>query len=103
MRTHPILRVVAGLACTACDDTGAPSDDNALIAGTLLIWTTMSGLDVDRNGYRVEVDGTTQAFIRGNGVAHILLAPGSWTVGLADLAPNCTIDGPTTRTVACTP
>jgi hypothetical protein len=99
MRTHPLLLVVAGLICTACEDSGAPSDDNALIAGTLLIRTTMTGLDLDRNGYRVEVDGATQAFIERNGVAHVLLAPGSWTVGLADLAQNCTIDGPTTQTV----
>src|SRR5262249_25488372 len=63
------------------------------------ITTTTTGLDLDPDGYFVEVDGSIKGAILVNGVALVPLAPGSRILGLKGLAPNCTIDGPATRRV----
>jgi hypothetical protein len=68
-------------------------------ASAARITTTTTGLDIDPDGYRVVVDGTDRGTIPSNGTALTRLNPGSRTIALTDLAPNCTIDGPGSRTV----
>ena len=64
------------------------------------ITTTTTGLDLDLDGYRVEVDGTDQGILPSNGTRVVLrLDPGSRTITLTGLAPNCTIEGPGSHTV----
>ena len=63
------------------------------------ITTTTTGLDFDPDGYRVDVDGTDRGILPTSGTVLTRLDPGSRTIALTGLAPNCTIDGPDSRTV----
>jgi hypothetical protein len=63
------------------------------------ITTTTTGLDYDPNGYRVEVDGTDVGILPSNGTVPTRLAPGSRTLVLTGLAPNCTVSGSGSQTV----
>jgi hypothetical protein len=62
------------------------------------ITTTTTGLDIDSE-YRVTVDGTDRGRVPSNGTVLARLVPGSRTIALEDLAPNCKIDGDGSRTV----
>jgi hypothetical protein len=101
MRTHPTLLAVV-LMLAACDETGGPStdaprdvDDPQIVRVT----AATTGLDTDLDGYRVVVDGTDRGTIPSNGTALIRVDPGSRTIALAGLAPNCAVDGAGSRTV----
>ena len=72
----------------ACPTTGAR------------ITITTSGLDVDPDGYGVLVDGAERGAIPSNGTVLTRLDPGTRTIALAGLAPNCRIDGPASRNVS---
>src|SRR5438093_1401116 len=100
MRTHPILLLAVGLTWAACNDTGSPPDGGVgpSTDGTLVV-STSTGLDLDLDGYRVEVDGTDRGAIPANDTVVIRLDPGSRTIALTGLSPNCTIEGPGSRTV----
>jgi dipeptidyl aminopeptidase/acylaminoacyl peptidase len=63
------------------------------------IATTTTGLDLDPDGYRVDVDGTDRGSVPSNGTLLTLLAPGSHVIALTGLAPNCALEGPDTRSV----
>jgi hypothetical protein len=63
------------------------------------ITTRTTGLDIDPDGYRLVVDGTERGIISANDRVRMPLAPGSRAIALTDLMPNCTIDGPVSRTV----
>jgi hypothetical protein len=64
------------------------------------IRTTTTGLDFDPfDGYRVDVDGTDRGILPTSGTTLTRLDPGSRTIALTGLAPNCTIDGPDSHTV----
>jgi TolB protein len=63
------------------------------------ITTTTTGVDIDRDGYRVAVDGGDRGAISANGTMLIRLEPGSRTIFLTGLTPNCAVDGPGSRTV----
>jgi hypothetical protein len=58
-----------------------------------------AGLDIDPDGYRLEVDGSDRGPIRANGTALTALEPGTRTIALTGLTPNCAFDGPSSRTV----
>jgi hypothetical protein len=62
-----------------------------------------TGLDIDHDGYRITVDGTDRAPISSNAVAFVRAQPGSRTIALTGLAPNCTSAGPDSRTVTIAP
>jgi hypothetical protein len=68
-------------------------------ASAVRITTTTSGLDIDPNGYRVAIDGTDRGQIPSTGTVLTRLDPGSRTIALTGLTPNCTTDGPASRTV----
>ena len=88
-----IMAVAMTLA--ACDDAGGPSTGQTGVR----IVTTTTGLDLDPNGYLVTVDGTNRGLISRNDTLVIPLDPGSRTIALYDLTPNCTIAGSGSRTV----
>ncbi|HUR02358.1 MAG TPA: hypothetical protein VM347_07460 [Nonomuraea sp.] len=97
MKKYPILLLAVGLTLAACGDPGAPLE----VSTGARITTTTTGLDIDPDGYRIAVDGTElQTTVPSNGILLTRLDPGSRTIALTGLAPNCTIDGPGSRTVA---
>lgn len=178
MRIHPVLPLVVGLAVSACDDTGGPSQPGRLVVSTVTegedpdqdgyrlaiddldtlalassgtaatdvpsgahtlrllgvaehcsvapgisldveiaagsttpvgfaidcpatgvrITAPTTGLDLD-NGYRFSVNTVAWGGILANGVVLLRLAPGEWTIAVTDIAPNCAMEGPHSRTV----
>jgi hypothetical protein len=59
-----------------------------------------TGLDFDSDGYLLEVDASDRGVIGVNGSPRVIdLDPGSHTIGLRALAPNCAFDGSGSRTV----
>jgi hypothetical protein len=68
------------------------------LTGAHITMTTTGG-DLDVDGYLVEVDGTDRGVVLPNAALVVRLDPGSRTIALTGLAPNCTIDGPASRTV----
>jgi hypothetical protein len=63
------------------------------------ITVTTTGLDLDPDGYRVVADGSDRGAVASNGTVFTKLDPGSRTVSLAGLAPNCAIEGSAVHTV----
>lgn len=57
------------------------------------ITVATTGLDLDSNGYRLEVDGTDRGRLPGNGTLVTRLESGERTFTLTDVAPNCAVDG----------
>ena len=87
-------------------DVDVPSRDTARVAFEVTclatgvrITTTTAGLDFDPDGYRVEVDGTDLGVLPSNGTVLTRLDPGSRTIALGGLSPNCTIQGSGSNTV----
>lgn len=64
------------------------------------VTVTTTGLDIDPDGYRLVVDGSDQGSISSNGSVLTRLDPGSRTVGLTGVTPNCAVGGLSSRTVA---
>jgi len=95
MRTPPIL-LFSGLLLSAC--SGEPT---APAGGSLAVSTVTTGLDFDSDGYHLTVDGTVRASASTTGTMTITrLDPGGHIVGLADLAANCTVQGPKSQAVS---
>lgn len=63
------------------------------------VTVTTTGLDIDPDGYHVSVDGTEQGAIPSGGSVLTRLDPGSRTIALTGLTPNCAVNGPGLRTV----
>jgi dipeptidyl aminopeptidase/acylaminoacyl peptidase len=63
------------------------------------ITVTTTGVDIDPDGYRIAVDGGDRGPISTNGTMLIRLDPGSRTLALTGLTPNCAVDGSGSRTV----
>ena len=87
-------------------DVAVPSGDTTSVAFEVTcsltgirITTTTTGLDFDTDGYRVEVDSTDRGMVLSNDTVLTRLDPGSRTIGLTGLMPNCVVDGPGSRTV----
>ncbi len=88
-------------------EVDVPPDGTAPVTFTITcpatgarITITTSGLDVDSDGYGVLVDGAERGPIPSNGTVLTRLDPGSRTITLTGLAPNCRIDGPASRSVS---
>jgi hypothetical protein len=64
----------------------------------LLATVTATGQGVDIDGFTLTVDGEEVSQLS-NATVSILIDPGSRTIALIGVAPNCTIDGPASRTV----
>jgi hypothetical protein len=57
------------------------------------ITVVTTGADLDRDGYRVVVDGTDRGAVPANGSVLTRLGSGPRTIQLQGLAPNCSVDG----------
>jgi hypothetical protein len=67
----------------------------------VVVGMTTNGLDPDPNGYGLTVDGVERGRVRVNGASRVArLEPGDRTMGLSDVAANCRVDGPGTRSVS---
>ncbi|HTD71626.1 MAG TPA: Ig-like domain-containing protein [Gemmatimonadales bacterium] len=74
-------------------------------AGTIRVTTTTTGVDLDADGYLVNVDGGTQVAVTINGVKALTpIRAGSHSVALSGIADNCTVTppNPSVVTVALT-
>src|SRR5262245_14082825 len=102
MRTHTMVCLVGLLAMQGCSDAGSPPDDpgGPPLPATAQITTTTTGLELDPDGFRVVVDGGEVGTIASNGILAAQLDPGSHSIALTGLSPNCTIDGAGPRTVS---
>jgi Tol biopolymer transport system component len=112
MATHPIRHRrgqlgAAGLLLALLVGTGSCGDPAGMDEGTgtdgrtgVRIITTTTGLDLDPDGYGIVVDGTNARAISVNDTVFILLDPGSRTIALTGLEPNCAIEGPGLRTIS---
>lgn len=88
------------LAAAACGGDGQPNEPPA--NGTLKIITTTTGSEIDPNGYTVQIDGGASQAVGTGATLESTQAPGTHTVQLAGLAPNCTLQGDNLRAVTVT-
>ena len=96
------LVFAAALAAVSCGDgediTVPPR------SGTLDITTASEGPDIDADGYSVHVDGGDGQAIAASGTLTIAdMIPGTHSVLLTELAPNCTVSGANPQTVVVLP
>jgi hypothetical protein len=99
MRAYLILLLAIGPALTTCDENvSVPPEPGPPETGVRLT-TTTTGVDLDADGYRVTVDGSDIGVIPANDIVFIRLDPGSRTIALSDLAPNCSSVGNLSQTV----
>jgi hypothetical protein len=88
-----VVLIAAAVLAAACSDSTGPNAAEI----TLSVQTT--GLDLDADGYEVVVTGGIRLSVPVNGTARIHVVPGSYTIELAGLAPNCALAGPPTSPV----
>src|SRR5262245_15630427 len=90
-RTHRYLLVALLESVIA---VGCSNPPTAPVTGTLTVRVTTIGVDADSNGYVATVDGRISQAIGPNGsVTFRDLDPGSHTLDLGGVAPNCTTIG----------
>ncbi len=89
-------------------DVDVPSQDTTAVmfevtcsVSGVRVTNTTTGLDLDPDGYLIQVDGDTPGILSLERQRQLIrFDPGSRTITLtAALAPNCTIEGPGSRTV----
>ncbi|HXG70845.1 MAG TPA: hypothetical protein VNJ04_09575, partial [Gemmatimonadaceae bacterium] len=90
--------LLLALPLAACSDS--PSGPSS---GALRVAVVSTGVEIDPNGYTISVDGGTNQTIASNGaVVFGGLAVGEHTVGLGELAGNCTVSGANPQNVRVT-
>ena len=94
-----VLSALAGLTLAACSGDGGQGPSTGI---TLRVSVAATGLDFDIDGYRVVVGGTSARFLS-NATAGFSLSPGTYDLVVADLAPNCAVDGPVPMQVEIPP
>ena len=92
MTARPCAALLLALMVHACGGSTEPS------TGILRVALTTAGAGLDDDGVTVEVDDR-EARALASGSLDFLLNPGSHTVRLTGVAPNCSLDGPASRTV----
>ncbi len=96
-RRH-LLRVV--LLATAATFGAACGEATRPQFGAIRIVASTTGSDSDLSGYLVKVEGRTAQSVPSNGTILIQQVPtGRRMVQLSGAAPNCTVDGPSQRSV----
>jgi Tol biopolymer transport system component len=93
MRTPPVMLLatfVLPLTLPACGDSSVEPD---LTPGTLEFRVTTSGIDHDRSGYAVELNGQAVGRVFAQGSLTLKLPPASYEVRLAGLQSNCAVQG----------
>lgn len=72
--------------------------------GTLQITATTTGVDLDVNGYGVAIqNGPTVSVGPNQSISVPGIPAGTYTATILGVAPNCTLNGPATRTFTITP
>jgi hypothetical protein len=64
------------------------------------ITTATTGLDIDPDGFRIAVDGSDRGTVGSNDAVLTRMDPGNRTISLTAVASNCTLEGPSSRSVA---
>jgi hypothetical protein len=87
----PVLLVLAA----ACDGGTEPERP-----GSVQLTVSTTGRVLDRDGYGISVDGGPAVVVQPNGSATLgELTPGTHTLAIAGVAPNCTLEGGASRSV----
>jgi TolB protein len=73
------------------------------LSGTIAVIISTTGESLDPDGFTLRVDGDTRQVSRDTRVAITDVSAGNHTVGLADLASNCTVQGENPRVAAVSP
>ncbi|HXG69581.1 MAG TPA: hypothetical protein VNJ04_03100 [Gemmatimonadaceae bacterium] len=73
--------------------------------GTLQITATTTGTDLDPSGYLVFIQSPPNGAVVGANQSKFIpgLSAGTYTATISGVAPNCTLNGPATRTFTITP
>ena len=88
-------RVALATLCTIFA-TGCSSDAPMVIEdepGSIQVSVATTGVDLDADGYTIDVGGSTMALAVDGSVTFSGLDAGSYTATLSGLAANCTVDG----------
>jgi len=91
---------VRGVVIVSGDTTAVQFDFTCTaITGSLWVWVEMIGAAPDLDGYFIARDGLPPGHLGDSlsGVGYLNLTPGLHTVTLTGVAPNCMLDGPSTR------
>lgn len=95
--------LLLSLFATACGgDDGPPTEPGppSPTTGTVQVSMGMEGADLDADGCGVSLDGGNPRILTNDQTTHFTgVLAGSHTVGISDLADNCVLAGPDTRTV----
>lgn len=87
------------LAAGACGEKG-PTEPTT---GTVLVTASVSGVDVDADGFNIMVDGgSSQRVSSGSSATFPNLSAGQHVVQIDDVADNCTVDGGLVKSVTVT-
>jgi WD40 repeat protein len=88
------------LVLAACDDTTLPPSP---VFGSIHLAAVTTGLDLDDDGYLVDVDLGVTVVLPANGeVAFTDLAPGSHNLRISGIATNCTVGGGVNQQITVT-
>src|SRR5262249_55420799 len=89
--------LVSALLVSAC---GSETTDPVPTVGSLRISATTHGVELDRDGYALQLDDAPAVVLPSSGLLLSGLTPGSHRVALRGVAPNCLADqNPRTVTV----
>ncbi|MGH2709548.1 MAG: hypothetical protein ACRDJK_14825, partial [Actinomycetota bacterium] len=90
-----LVGTAAGLGCGGGENLTEPA------TGTLEIASSTLGVELDPDGYTVQVDAEpAQGIGLAGTVQRTGVAPGAHTVGLGGVAANCAVSGDNPRTVS---
>src|SRR5262249_18026134 len=76
---------------------------SVLDRGVVTVTTSTSGVDIDADGYLVNVDGVIRPIAVNGAMTFDSVVPATSFVALAGVADNCTVGGSNTRFVSVTP
>jgi len=94
-----VFAALFALTTIACSSGSEPTPDEPG-PGQLKVTTVTGGDEIDGDGYNVLLEGSVNAGVGSNASVTIPdLEPGPFTVGLVNVAPNCSVAPPRLRTV----
>lgn len=101
LRSRDLAFLGALIAAAACGGGGSGTDDGP--TGDLQVTAQTTGTDLDPDGYGLSVDGGTSVSIAANGTRGFPgLGTGAHSVSITGIAANCSLVGPTPRSVSIT-
>ncbi len=98
-----LLAMLLGACGRGSGDSGGTGPNPPPTTGAMTVTTSTAGVDPDRDGYTVAIDGGTAQTIGADGSLTLSnLTAGSHDVELGGVAQHCTIDGSHARAVNVT-